>query len=533
MTRVRRFYYTWIRMAALGSCLQKRGPEPEMSLIWIYTIFLFIGTFLLLAMGVTALVRRRTVMSVYFALFCLATAIYAFGYGMELTRTTEYGLKLWSRFQYLGMPFIVSFLLTFIVHFVSQGRRVNPIVNFAPILASIIILTVRQTNQRHYLYYRGFYFNELGDALIMTFDKGPWYWIFAAYNVLCLTGSTVLIILYMFRAPKAYGRQATWLLMGTVIPLSPYLIYVTGLVPGGIDIIPASIVVASFTYYVAIFRHDLFSLVPIGRDRLVETMSEAVLVLNTIEQVADVNPSARKAFCDNIADPIGRHIDEVFPMLSTLDSEPRLVKYEGKAWEMTRVPVDDGRRTAGYLVLGHDVTERVNLVDRLERAAREDALTGLLNRHSWDRAVSTELLRLSRHGRFGSIIYLDLDGFKAVNDSHGHAAGDSILRAVGRVLKEGVRRPDLVGRYGGEEFVLFLPEIHPEAAVDVAERLRVDLYEGIRADKNVEVEVTGSFGVAGGIITDDVTLEELVTKADNAMYESKRTGKNRVSWNRN
>ena len=504
-----------------------------MSLIWVYAIFLFIGTYGMLAMGVTALIRRRTVMSIYFALFCLATSIYAFGYAMELTRTTEYGLKFWSRVQYLGMPFIVSFLLIFVVHFVSQGRHVRPTVTFMPILASLVVLIVRQTNQRHFLYYRRFYFNDLGDGLIMTFDKGPWYWIFAAYNVLCIIGSAVLILRYLFRAPKTHVRQAAWLLVGTVIPLSPYLIYVTGLVPGGIDIIPASIVLASFTCFVAIFRHHLFSLIPVGRDRVVELMSEAVLVLNDIDQVADANPSARRAFCSGIADPVGRHIDEVFPMLATLDADPRLVTHEGQIWEMTRVPVDDGRKTAGYLVLGHDVTERAKLVERLERAAREDALTGLLNRHSWDRAVSTELMRLSRHGRFGSIIYMDLDGFKAVNDSHGHAAGDSILRAVGRVLTEGVRRPDLVGRYGGEEFVLFLPEIHPEAAVDVAERLRVDLYEGIRADKNVQVEVTGSFGVAGGIITDDITLEELVAKADSAMYESKRTGKNRVSWNRN
>lgn len=504
-----------------------------MASIWYYSIFLFLGAFGLLAMGGTSLARRRNTLSAYFALFCLTSSIYAFGYGMEITRVDEMAINYWSRIEYLGLSFISSLNIIFILLFLRLHKRVAVFISVPLILFSMLILVIRQTNHFHWQYYENIYYHAHEALTVMSFDRGIWYWVFVVYNVSCLIASSIILIVFLFRGRQYHRRQASWLLLGSLFPILPYILYVIGLVPLGIDIIPASIIIASFTYFMAVFRYDMFSLIPVGRDHLVETMNEAVLVLNPHDLIADINPAAQNAFCPELKSPLGLHLEEACPQIHNLGSEVILVQSEGHIWEMSRIPVNrTGRRSEGSIVVGHDVTDREELVARLERMAREDPLTGLLNRHSWDEAVNTELARLSRHGRFGSIIYLDLDGFKSVNDSHGHAAGDSVLKAVGRVLKESVRRPDLVGRYGGEEFVLFLPEIHPEAAMDVAERLRVDLYEEIKADMSVDVAVTGSFGVAGGIITDDVCIEELVNKADTAMYESKRTGKNRVTWNR-
>ncbi|MCK5736733.1 MAG: GGDEF domain-containing protein, partial [Spirochaetaceae bacterium] len=176
----------------------------------------------------------------------------------------------------------------------------------------------------------------------------------------------------------------------------------------------------------------------------------------------------------------------------------------------------------GFMIVAHDVTE-------LERLAREDMLTGLLNRHSWNIAADTELIRLSRHNRFASVIYLDLDYFKKVNDTYGHAAGDKVLMSVGEILKAGVRRPDLVGRYGGEEFVIFLPESNPEGALEVAERLRADLEAAVIESGGKRIPLTGSFGVSGCLITADINLETLVNQADKALFEAKHAGRNKVS----
>ncbi len=504
-----------------------------MSPVWYYAIFLFIGAYLMIIMGSAVLARRVSVLSGFFLLFCLATGLYALGYGMEVTRTDPFALRFWSRFEYIGIPFISSFLLIFVAFFVDSTSRIARIISLPLILISTLFVIIRQTNHMHYQFYQNLSYENFSNFTIMTFDKGPWYWALGIFNFVCIVVSIGLMFRFYRQVSKTRKRQALWILIGTTVPLFPYVAYILGIIPYGIDTTPAFLVIASFFYYIAVFRHDVFSLVPIGRDRLVETMTEAVLVLNAVDQVADVNPAARTAFGDKTQNPVGHTLDTAFPMLVGLGSEPTKVKHNNRVWELTRITVEErGRSANGFLIVGHDVTEQEILVARLERMAHEDALTGLLNRHSWDQAVTTELARLSRHGRFGSIIYLDLDGFKNVNDTHGHMAGDSVLKAVARVLKEGLRSPDLVGRYGGEEFVLFLPEIHPEAAVDVAERLRVDLYEAVEADMNVDVKVTGSFGVAGGIVSDDTSLESFVESADKAMYESKRTGKNRVSWNR-
>jgi diguanylate cyclase (GGDEF)-like protein len=155
-------------------------------------------------------------------------------------------------------------------------------------------------------------------------------------------------------------------------------------------------------------------------------------------------------------------------------------------------------------------------------------LTGLLNRHSWNNAVETELYRLARHKRSGSVIYMDLDYFKKVNDVYGHAAGDAVLKTVGTILKAGVRRPDLVGRYGGEEFVLFLPESDAEGGAEVAERLRADLEAAVIESGGKRILITGSFGVSGSLITEGLNLEILVNQADKALYEAKNSGRNRV-----
>ncbi len=491
--------------------------------IWIYVYFLFIGSVAMVSLGVLALFRRRSPEVVFFVLLVFSSAIYAFSYAMEVTRLVPEAIKIWSRAEYMGIPYIVSFLFLFVLHFVNSGRRIPRVLIVLPLLISFSIMTIRQTNDFHWQYYTSLTFESYNGFMLMKVGKGFWYWILAGYNVLGIVLSVLLIAAYLVRVARANRQQGVLLLLGSILPLIPYIVHVSGLYQSGLDIIPAAITLSTFIFYIAIFRYNLFSLIPVGRDWLVETMADAVIVLNKQHCVADANPSARREFGLEGIDPMGHDVSNVMPLLnSTLESGERM-KANDKIWEITRTPLPSTRRsTEGVLIVAHDVTE-------LERMAREDMLTGLLNRHSWDDAVSTEMLRLSRHDRYGSVLFVDLDHFKHVNDSHGHAAGDEVLKTVAKVLKDGVRRPDLVGRYGGEEFVIFLPESRPEEAVEVADRLRIDLMEEIVVSSSVEVSVTGSFGVAGCLINTETSLEDLVNIADKALFKSKQSGRNRVT----
>jgi diguanylate cyclase (GGDEF)-like protein len=164
---------------------------------------------------------------------------------------------------------------------------------------------------------------------------------------------------------------------------------------------------------------------------------------------------------------------------------------------------------------------------RVASQAATDGLTDLANRRSLDEELVLEWRRAHRVGHSLAFVLLDLDNFKQVNDTHGHQAGDAVLRSVGHVLLEGVRQVDLAGRYGGEEFALILPETDLPGALKLAERLRVALESTqVELADGKTLRVTASFGVA---VKDELrSADELVAVADEALYAAKRAGKNRV-----
>ena len=191
----------------------------------------------------------------------------------------------------------------------------------------------------------------------------------------------------------------------------------------------------------------------------------------------------------------------------------------------TPVPVRgrgvDGRLARAVAQLGATlaVTHDAATIDRLTGIANRPALLGLL---------FDEVERAARYNRPLSVGFVDIDLFKSVNDSHGHQTGDVVLRGIADVLRANVRATDMLGRYGGEEFMLILPETTIEDAASLAEKLRL-LVGGtrIRIDDQLTVNVTVSIGVAGGL-GGNLRINALVRDADAAMYSAKSLGRNQV-----
>ena len=171
------------------------------------------------------------------------------------------------------------------------------------------------------------------------------------------------------------------------------------------------------------------------------------------------------------------------------------------------------------------------LVEETQRLATVDALTGLRNRRAFIETTAREVSRTRRYGDALSVILMDIDHFKHVNDSYGHAAGDLVLAAVGQALGETARATDLCARWGGEEFVVALTATTVENGCLAAERLRVAVERlVVTSAEGVQIPLTASFGVAS--CTREDTLESLVDRADRAMYAAKSSGRNRVMHER-
>ena len=167
--------------------------------------------------------------------------------------------------------------------------------------------------------------------------------------------------------------------------------------------------------------------------------------------------------------------------------------------------------------------------EEIYRLTTMDALTQCFNKRYFLEAIERELNRAMRYGRMLSLIMFDIDHFKKINDSHGHLAGDYVLRELAGIVTRSLRREDVFARYGGEEFAIILPEIDPESSRHVAEKLRRSVADHCFAFAGETIPVAISLGIRNTAGAEDgLTVPAFIAAADAKLYEAKQTGRNRV-----
>lgn len=169
-------------------------------------------------------------------------------------------------------------------------------------------------------------------------------------------------------------------------------------------------------------------------------------------------------------------------------------------------------------------SEILKLTEQLEKLASIDPLTGVFNRRKFLELGEVELIRAKRYGRRLSLLMFDLNNFKDVNDTYGHAAGDEVLKKVVEVCKNNLRQEDLLGRFGGDEFVILFPETNLNESVEIARRLNSDVL-GITYEWNWNIHVSLSYGVAQATAQDS-SLDALIQRADVLLYDMKSEKRN-------
>jgi len=192
------------------------------------------------------------------------------------------------------------------------------------------------------------------------------------------------------------------------------------------------------------------------------------------------------------------------------------------------------RDEAGHIIGGVEIfsensehNETRRRLEDLERLALLDAVTGLGNRHYLETWLGTRLDEMARYGWVFGVLFCDIDGFKAVNDAHGHDVGDAVLRMIATTMQHALRGGDVVGRWGGEEFVAVVTHTDPAGMAATAERLRALAQRSALYLEAGAVRVTLSIG--GTLAMPGDSIEALVARADGLMYQSKSAGRNRVT----
>ena len=274
------------------------------------------------------------------------------------------------------------------------------------------------------------------------------------------------------------------------------------------------------------------------------------LVKKTFRQIKiiDINKAAvklygaksKEALISNLGknfspDLLNILIDEFASLLegkSSFESEFKMRATDGTTHDvLIKVAVPDLYKDSFYRVIVtlQDITDRKKLERNLRQRAQIDGLTKLLNHNSIAQRLEQEVLRAKRYRLTLSCFMIDLDNFKSVNDQFGHQKGDQVLKRVATLIKNSLRKVDIVGRYGGDEFLVILPETNPENAKIAAKRIQDLFYsKPFKFQKGAPITITLSTGISGYPRHEVEHGKDLIALADKAMYKAKKMERDRI-----
>jgi diguanylate cyclase (GGDEF)-like protein/PAS domain S-box-containing protein len=286
---------------------------------------------------------------------------------------------------------------------------------------------------------------------------------------------------------------------------------------------------------------------------VIETATDGLMIVGEGSRIENFNPACEAIFGWKAEEIVGHHIGELIvgdsrsrrggphgfddlveSLLESGESRGHVRTVRGRRRGGEGFPLEVSlsrtiiQKVPTYVAIVRDVTEAVRAHDELFALATKDGLTGLRNRRYFLEGAETEFARARRHGRGFSLMLIDADHFKQVNDTYGHDAGDRVLQSIADVALESLRGLDLVGRLGGEEFAAAMPEAELATALAIAERLRQQIAERSTATDGGPIAITVSIGVAA-ISAGDATLNQMLRRADQALYAAKNRGRNQVS----
>ena len=505
------------------------------------------------------IVRQRNVNgSGFLAIIFFVLALWTIAAAIEGSAADQATKILWAKIQYIPMVNIMPLLVLFVLSYTERIRKPYPAWVTMFWMIPLFVLVLVWTNEWHGLIWSGFQPVD-PQTKLMIYEHGIAYWIMLIYfYFLVLLMLTLLIVEMVKSTHRKYRWQSLLMIIATLGPAIGGLVYVSGKNPiPGLDWTPVGVLISVVILSASVFGFRYMDIVPVARTFLLEQMESGVLVIDPNIRVVDMNPAFSRFFKDQkiqigmdahkiLADsgisnvPFEKdgkiYQQEIFGKetewycldfrLSELYRKTRFLGWLGEFREIS----DQKRADQEKERINKQLNEKLNEVQALQQKLREqairDPLTNVYNRRFFDETLNRELALAKRSSRPLSILMIDIDHFKNVNDEFGHEQGDRVLRSFGSLLMNQTRKSDVVCRYGGEEFIILLPNMEIEKAVIRSNKLREEFRMMCLKNPVIKKEFTLSIGLAY-YPKHGETAEVLVQKADTAMYEAKNSGRNR------
>ena len=497
-----------------------------------------------LAVGVLALHagRRRTRTSVAALLF--AVGVWNTAYAIEIaTASMTVTYVVGGVIKYAAICAVPPALLVFVCQFTRRTDLMTRPAALLLVVEPVWVVTMLALPATRDLI--RVYEEPVAAGIVPLVTSGPLFWIHYWYVQALLIAGCGLLLISLARLPHSAGPHVRRLLFALALPWLVNIVIIFRI--GGFGRFDATSIAFAVFAKVLLWtseRYALFDVVPVARDLVIERMSDAIVVLDDERTVIDLNPAAEQLVGHDRNHALGlpagelmRAVPEVRALLDNVGDQPSRAELELASRDHGMLHFDavashlPSRATpaSGYLLVLRDVTDRKRLDSELQRLAHFDTLTGLPNRKLFMDRLSVALARARRDGTPLAVLFCDLDGFKRINDTLGHAHGDELLREVALRLQRRIRDGDTVARFGGDEYTVILSQLSRAGdAALVARKLLGELTTPVQLG-GMDVQVTASIGIAIWPRDGD-DQETLVRCADMAMYRAKALGPNELAF---
>lgn len=502
----------------------------------VISIYLFVGVMLLSFTFVYSFLRGKSSYAKVLGALSVTLQIYLLGYLVEINSSTLSEMLFWNQIQYFGIPFFPPLWLVVSMLYTGRGKYLEGYKSVLLFAIPLITFLMRLTNGHHYLFYSKIELQQTNGMNLMLLTKGPWYLVQTGYVLITLILCTMI---YFQRYRKSIGDekiQFRLLFLASTLPYVALILVMMNLGGIGIDYTALILPPCVFLINLALSRYNFLEIKVLARERVFEDSGAGLVLLNRFYHIVDVNEAGATFFRwmktplkenrldkvlqgqPDILDCIRHSGEKVFHL--EVEGEVRYISVNARA-------IQNKEETVGFLVTFEDVTEKELLRHKLIEMAGTDELSGLNNRRRFREHANEACQRAMRHDEKISVLMLDIDYFKKINDSFGHQAGDDAIRIFAEMLALTFRGTDIIGRMGGEEFAVIMAHADAEMAYRKAELFRRMVEEKTLNFDDQQVHITVSIGVAE-LNEATPNFDVLINRADNALYEAKRTGRNRT-----
>ncbi len=486
-----------------------------------------------------------------YSIFTIAVAYWSVFKILQITASSVEMAGLFYKISSFGWTLLPSIYFAFVIEFTkSEKYLLKKIISLLFLIIGLIfaVITISTDLMLKEMIYEQWGFSHIPG---IVYKIG-----FTPYFVIIFVWGLILLFMYGRKNLSRLERIKTYyLLIGVSVPLIGGVITNMILPAMGVHVFELALTLTTVNVILigyAMYKYRLLNITfEYAASTIINTMGDVLIVLDRELIINLVNPAAlhllgysvneliknkirnylvREYFCDDLMHSLEAE-GYIKLEMEFLDNKRNVIVTDTSISTLK----DESGDTVGYVLVSKDIRERKRLISEIEQAKKEleelaitDPLTGLYNRRYLMLKLKEEFLRAIRYNKPFSVIILDLDKFKEINDTFGHEEGDDLLRFISNKIKSTVRVTDIVARFGGDEFVILLPETNKTEAIALADRIRLNSFKGNLPYKYRVV--SGSFGVATFIPEKPLSSElDLLKLSDSALYRSKRLGRDRVS----